>query len=92
MAIDHAILNQWEELLAQTEFSFEHGTPLNTATSNELEEYERRIGMSFPHGYKEFCMVFGKVCFGNAWIRIYRPELKVFEDQRASDEEILVVL
>ena len=82
-------MNRWINLLSRTEVRFEKEGSFNTATFEELEEYERRIGITFPLGYKEYCSVFGKGMFGDRWIIVDCPELVNLEPQMTSNRDIL---
>lgn len=82
-------MNKWVELLSRTEVRFEKEGSFNTATFAELEEYERRIGTTFPLGYKEYCSVFGEGMFGDSWITVYCPDLSHLEPQMRSNRDIL---
>jgi hypothetical protein len=79
-------INKWNSLLAQTTIKYESydGThkltgAVRTSTSEDLARFEAESEILLPHGYKEFCQVFGDGEFGYTQFAVNIPGQK--EDQ-----------
>jgi hypothetical protein len=71
-------LQRWQSLLEEVEIvitPFSLTSRLQTASEEQLTEFEQMAGFLLPQGYKEFLQVFGHGMFGYNEFRINCPQV-----------------